>query len=186
MKGKWFGKKQMILALMVAALGLAVYLNYYMAANTPLTTSATEGESTSTTAENDKALGESQFVSTPTSAQTEGYFDAARKSREDARQEALDIIKETLQDVKADEAQTKEAVETAAAVAQAVEQEDAIETLIKAKGFEDCVVYIENGNCHVVVKAETLESNQTLQISEIVSAQSAVERENINIVAVAK
>ncbi len=187
MKGKWFGKKQMILALMVAALGLAVYLNYYMAANTPLTTAVTDGQTTPTTAGDDRPLGESQFVSTPTSSQTEeGYFDAARKNRENARQEALDIIKETLQDIKADETQTQQAVATAAAVAQAVEQEDAIETLIKAKGFEDCVVYIENENCHVVVKADKLESNQTLQISEIVSAQSAVERENINIVAVAE
>lgn len=184
MKEKRFGKKQLVLAALVLLLGAAVYLNYYVAANTPLSaqtgTDTPDGTETSTT----QALGESVFVSNTTAAQQEDYFDAARRSRESARQEALDILKDTLQDAKTDELTQQEAIATAATVAAAVEQEDAIESLIKAKGFEDCVVYIENGNCHVAVKAASLEEAQTLQILQIVTSQSAVAADAVSIVAV--
>jgi stage III sporulation protein AH len=56
--------------------------------------------------------------------------------------------------------------------------------LIKAKGFADCVVYIEGEKCNVVVPGETLTSQQTAQITEIVLAQSKVKSQNITIVPV--
>ena len=180
MKKTWFGKKQVVMALMVTALGLAVYLNYYMAANAP----ATAPEEANTVATTTRALGESQFVSSPTASENEDYFATARRTREEARQEALDIVQETLQDLKADENMKQTAVATAAAAANAVERENAIESLIKAKGFEDCVVYIHGDQCHAVVKAAALAANEALQITEIITGQASIPAENINIVAV--
>lgn len=183
MKEKRFGKKHAVLAVMVLLLGAAVYLNYFVASNTPLTVSTGDVNEDGTTAT--QPLGESVFVSGTTApAEQESYFDAARRSREAARSEALDILKDTLQNVKTDEMTQQEAIATAATVAAAVEQEDAIESLIKAKGFEDCVVYIENGNAHVAVKAASLEQAQTLQILQIVTSQSSVEAEDVSITAV--
>ena len=183
MKGKRFTKKHAVLAVMVLMLGAAVYLNYFAASGIPLTVpTGTTGEETATTT---TPLGESVFVSGTTApAQEETYFDVARRNREAARQEALAILKDTLQNVKSDETTQQEAVAAAATVAAAVEQEDAIESLIKAKGFEDCVVYIENGNAHVAVKAASLEQAQTLQILQIVTAQSDVKADAVNITAV--
>ncbi len=178
---KRFGKKHMVLGLMVLLLGAAVYLNYYVAANTPVTVGTDAFDGTTATT---RPLGESVFVSSTTASSQETYFDAARRNREDARQEALDILKDTLQDVKIDDAMQQEAIMTAATVAAAVEQEDAIESLIKAKGFEDCVVYIENDNCHVAVKAASLTEPQTMQIMQIVTAQSSVAADAVSIVAV--
>jgi len=180
MKGKRFLKKYMVLGLMVLVLGAAVYLNYIAAANTPLSfQTGTETEDTDAS----KPLGESVFVNNTTAA-PQSYFDTARRNREEARQEALDILKDTLQDVKIDEEVQQEAIAAAATVAAAVEQEDAIESLICAKGFEDCVVYIENNNCHVAVKAAELTQAQTLQILQIVTAQSTVDAADVNILAV--
>ncbi len=183
MKSKIFGKKQLVLAGMIAVLGGAVYLNYYVAANTPFatqTTSTTDSETSQTT----RVLGESRFVNTAVS-QTENYFDAARRTREEARGEALDIINETLGDVKADTVDKEAATAVAAAVAKAVEQEDAVESLIKAKGFADCVVYIENNYCHVAVQDEALDEAEALQITQIITTQSDVSAENISITAIA-
>ena len=181
MKEKRIGKKHAVLAVMVLLLGAAVYLNYFVASNTPLAVSTSGGADATTT----RPLGESVFVSGTTApAEQEDYFDAARRNREAARSEALDILKDTLQNVKADEITQQEAIAAAATVAAAVEQEDAIESLIKAKGFEDCVVYIENGNAHVAVKAASLEQAQTLQILQIVTSQSSVKAEAVNITAV--
>ncbi len=183
MKEKRFGKKHAVLAVMVLLLGAAVYLNYFVASNTPLAvpTSGTDDGGTTTT----QPLGESVFVSGTTApAEQESYFDAARRNREAARNEALDILKDTLQNVKTDEVTQQEAIAAAATVAAAVEQEDAIESLIKAKGFEDCVVYIENGNAHVAVKAASLEQAQALQILQIVTSQSSVKADAVSITAV--
>ena len=55
---------------------------------------------------------------------------------------------------------------------------------MKAKGMEDCVAYIAGDNCSVVVKAESLTGAQTLQITEIVTAQTKIPAQNINIMAV--
>ncbi|MBQ3069466.1 MAG: SpoIIIAH-like family protein [Clostridia bacterium] len=176
MKEKRFGKKQMVLGLMVLLLGAAVYLNYYVASNTP-TVSAPTGTTATT-----RALGESQFVNSTVAE--EDYFTAARRNREAARQEALDILQETLQDVKLEASLQQEAVTAAAAEAKAVEQEDAVESLIKAKGFADCVAYLENGVCHVAVKAAELTEAETLQISQIVMSQTGISAQNLQITAV--
>ncbi len=166
----------MVLGLMVLLLGAAVYLNYYVATGTPTVTAPTG------TTQTTRALGESQFVNS--TAVDADYFTAARESREAARQEALSILQETLQDVKLEETLQQEAIAAAATVAKAVEQEDAVESLVKAKGFADCVAYLENGVCHVAVKAAELSEAETLQISQIVMAQTGVSAQNLQILAV--
>ncbi len=182
MKAKRFGKKQAVLAVMVLLLGAAVYLNYHVAEHTPLTagsdTTVQESETTNTT----KALGESQFVSNTTAATD--YFTEVRADREATREEALALVQETLADVKLDDATKRTMMETAAAVAAAMDQENAVESLIKAKGYSDSVVFIEQDRCHVVVRATELTEAQTLQIAQIVMAQTAVPAANINILAV--
>ena len=179
---KWFGKKQVVLGLMVLLLGTAIYLNYFVASKAPLTTGnqtvQNEGQTQST-----RPLGQSQFVGT-TVSEPETYFDTARRTREEARDEAIEILEETLRDVKNDAAVKEQAVVATQTISQAVKQEDAIESLIKAKGFADCVVYIENEHCHVAVKASSLDDSQTLQILQVVTAQSEVKAENVSIVAV--
>lgn len=182
MKNVRFGKKQMITLVMVLLLGAAVYLNYYVTTSSPLTVGGDAKTDTTATTQPTKALGESQFVGGTTAAPAD-YFEEARRSREEARTEALAIVQDTLQEAKLDDATRQQTVEAAAAVAQAVEQEDAVESLIKAKGFSDCVVYIENGNCHAVVKAETLSDTQALQISEIIAAHAGIEPSKIRITA---
>ena len=75
----------------------------------------------------------------------------------------------------------EKAAEKAAAIAQAVEQESKIESLIKSKGFADCVVYIEGENCSIVVRSEGLKPQESVQITEIVTTQSNIVAQNINI-----
>ncbi len=185
----FFGKKQVLLATLVVALGLAVYLNYYFANQVP-DVSANAG-----TSDTDKNLGDAQYVNNGSTVTTEGetsattgdpddYFVQARLNRENARQEALDIIKDTLNDVKATDEMKAQATAKIEAVTAALEQESKIESLIKAKGFSDCVVYIEGENCSVVVRSEALQIQDTVQITEIVTSQSDIVAQNISIVPV--
>lgn len=178
---KIFGKKQVLLATLVVALGVAVYLNYYFATQQP---AVETGGNTSTSSRDN--LGDAQYVggsamsSVPEKDGTD-YFDQARENRDTAREKAVETIKELLNNVKATEAMKKEAMEQTAEVTKAIEQESKIESLIKAKGFEDCVVFIEEDNCNVVVQADSLQPQQTIQITEIVTAQSKIVAQNIKI-----
>lgn len=182
-----FGKKQILLAVMVVALGVAVYLNYYFSVQSP---PVTDADATTSTYGN---LGEAQYVNADTTTiaadqeteTTEGdpndYFVQARQNRETARQEALDVIKDLMNDVKANDDTQKQALDQASAIAAAIEQESKIESLIKAKGFSDCVVYIENDKCNIVVRSEDLKPAEALQITEIVTNQSNIAAKNVNI-----
>ena len=55
-------------------------------------------------------------------------------------------------------------------IAKDIENEATIENLIKAKGFDECVAIISEGNCSVVVSITepSLAANQIAQIKEIV------------------
>ena len=65
-----------------------------------------------------------------------------------------------------------------------MEQENNIETLLKAKGFEKVVVVINDTGITVVVKSEGLTSGQTLQIQDIVTTETNIELSNIKIIPV--
>ena len=162
----------------MVALGLAVYLNYMFTPSDSLPTAGDkEGETTTT----EKNLGESLYVDAELQ---NDYFAAARVSRESARDEAIELVEELLSDVRLSEEIQQQAAEKTAAIADAVVDEIAIEQLVLAKGFDDCVAYIDGDRCQLVVKAEDLTQQQTLQILEIVTSQTAVLPQNINIVAI--
>lgn len=196
-KGSIIGKRQIVLAVLVAALGVAVWLNMKFA--------STDGGFDITGALNSsKYLGDAQYVANPSVDQSGGassvvesgestlpangtqedYFANARKEREDTRKEALELLQDTLADVKSDSAAKEKAVEKAAEIAARMDKETSIENLLKAKGFADAVVMIGDSDVNVVVKAEELVTSQTMQIQDAVQSQAKVELNNIKIVSV--
>ena len=177
-KGTIFGKRQIILAVLVLALSAAVYLNWQFASKDgglKLT-----GEATSS-----KFMGDAAYVNNPkteSTPQEDTYFTKARDDRKKARDEALAELKEITDDVKADADAKKKAGDQAAQIAKNIETESSIETLIKAKGFSECVVVLGLEDVNVIVKAESLLDSQTVQINDIVSAQTKLPLEKIKII----
>ena len=179
---QFLGKKTVLLGTLVLALGVAIYLNYFFMPNT----SGILDDSTQTEQPNDdKTLGEAINVNGTTDQPTAAeYFEQARKSRKDSREEAVQTVKELLSDVKATDAQKQTATAEVIAITKAIEQESNIESLIKAKGFADCVVYIADGACSVVVQSDSLTVQDTAKISQVVTSQADILAQNINIVTV--
>ena len=181
-------KKQALVLTMVAALGVAVYLNYYFSdgglsvGKKDTGTEGTLGEAIFVS-DGDKTADGGEEPATAVGAKV-SYFDQARKNREKAREEAMDLIKDIAADIQKDATAAQKAVDATTALATAAEREAKVEGLVKAKGFEDCVAYIADGSCSVVVKADDLTGTQTLQISEIVAAQTDIPAQKINIMAV--
>ena len=181
-----FGKKKWATLALVGALGLAVYLNYY------LTTEPTLSAGTDVSApEQEEHLGDATFVGTGVSDPSEestvpqedsgNYFDKARENRTAAREEALSILQEVLDNAGASAEDKKNATQQAALIAENVLQESKIENLILAKGFADSVVHIDGDTCSVVVQSVDLQQQESLQIMEIVVSQSDVAVDKVQI-----
>lgn len=55
------------------------------------------------------------------------------------------------------------------------------ENLIKVKGFEDLIIFVNGENVSVIVKSDKLEEKEIAQIQNIVTRELGVKIENINI-----
>lgn len=176
-KGKVFGKNHIVLALMLLALGGAVWLNMKF--------SSTEkylGEAKYVSS-NAETTGEAIQTAAPVTEQAD-YFETAQKDRETALSEAQELVEETLKsaDLTDDERQT--ALSSVNAFASRIEKANSIETVLKAKGFEKSVVVIGESDINVLVKSDGITTTQTLQIQDIVTSQTDITLSNIKIITV--
>ena len=148
-----------------------------------------EAEETGASADNqnaDKNYGEAQLVSVNEDTGTE-FFESARMTREKSRDEALDTIEKTLKDASLSEEEQKQATEALQAQVTNIEREAELETLIKAKGFVDCVVLLDSGKANVTVMTENdaLTAAEVTQIRDILLSKCEdVKAQDITVVEV--
>lgn len=165
------GKKQIIFASLTLMLGIAIYVNYVM--------SKTGGEIEATGKIDGVSVnyGESQLVST----EAENYFAQARIDRMNSRDESVETLKTIMNGGDTTEEEQSVAESKAASLSSLIESENVIESLIKAAGYEDCVVYLDGESANIVVKSEGLAPSQAAQIKDILLSEVSVENENIRI-----
>lgn len=109
------------------------------------------------------------------SENAESYFALATLDRAQAREEALEVLQMIVDSTDAAASEKEEARESISRIAQEIEMEANVETLIKAKGFSDCVAVISNGKANVVVATEeTLLPGQLAQIKEILYTKAEI------------
>lgn len=165
-------------AVLTLALGAAVYLNWSFAREAPglavdapadtVETSAAAAEvltdplavETAADAEvsaedaADKNFGEAQLVSVNKDSGTE-FFESARLTRSKARDEALDALKKSLKDAKLSDEEKNELTTQLSARISNITLETKLETLIKSKGFADCVVNLKGSKANVTVMTDS-------------------------------
>ncbi|MEG2175050.1 MAG: SpoIIIAH-like family protein [Oscillospiraceae bacterium] len=168
------GKKQIVLAALVLCLSLAVYLNWvYSDSNI--------GLPVTNTVEDGKNYGDAQYVDGKEKGD-EAYFAEAKLSRQKTRDEAVQTLKNLIESTSVTPEQRTELALKTAAMAKAVEQEGKIENLIKAKGFEECMVYYDTQRVDVIVKTSGLQTNEVTQMKDIILKEVTVPNENIAII----
>ena len=67
-------------------------------------------------------------------------------------------------------------------IAADIEREAAIESLVRGKGFSDCVAVISGGNANVIVRSSALLPNEVAQIQEIVYETAGILPANVKII----
>lgn len=175
-------------AALALALGGAVYLNYSFSQAVPETvstaasaqTTALEEEAVAVldpltgqeATETGKNYGEAQLVSVSKDSGTE-FFEAARLARTKARDEALDALKKSLKNAQLTDDEKTALTEQLNAQVNNITVESALETLIKAKGFADCVVMLDGDKVNVTVMTENdaLTADEVTRIRDVVLSQ---------------
>jgi stage III sporulation protein AH len=176
--------KPLILASCVAVVGLSVYADWNFTkkiVNDPggyIYNSAVSGDKV-------KILGEATFVGNTgdaTDTVSEGYFANAAYERQRQRDETLEILQTVVDSSESMPDAKNKALESMTQIASYMESEANIETLIKAKGFDDCVAVISENGINVIVKTTGLLTYEVAQIREIVMNELKIPAENIKII----
>ena len=166
------GRTQIALAVMVVALAAAIGLNMKYSA---------EQEQASNTSS--KYLGQAEYVNAEVELEdTEAnYFKKLRNERKAARDEALDILEETLNNTNLSEAERQSALDKANALALAGDREAAIETVLKAKGFSNVVAVVGEEDVNVIIEG-TSDAVKIAQIQDAVLSQTPFTAADIKII----
>ena len=183
-------KKQIVMLALSLVVCIAVYLNWkfiqnenYNIDNVSVSTDTDVTDTENTQQEDKKTLGEAQYVSNDVTDLQE-YFTSSRLTRKQSKDEAIELLKAVI----SNESSSNESVEKAnaeiSAIAAETELEGTVESLIKAKGFDDCVVFISSDVVNVVVSTDGLTAEQAAQINEIVVTQTGISASKIKIVEV--
>ena len=168
-----FGKtarRSLLIVLAVVAIGAAVYLNYLYFFTDDGTTPPASDVGTP-----DTDGGTEDLVA--------AYFAGVLLSRQEARDEALEVLMAVTASEDALEATKNDALAEISRIALEIEQEANIETLVKAKGFSDCVAVMGEGAVSVIVRQDTeLLPSQIAQIKEIVYTEAGILPSGVKII----
>ncbi len=164
--------KSVIVASAALLIGLAVYLNYTWFYNP------------------DGALGygdnnmEDNYDDSQNAGanEAEDYFTATALDRKEARDEAIDVLKLISESEESSAEAKAEAADKISQIALDIQNEANIETLVKAKGFDDCIAVISEDSVTVIVSADELLASQTAQILTIVYETTGISPEKVSII----
>ena len=192
-------KRQLTILTLILALGVAVYLNWEYAKTDssfvlPTQTQAEEDallanaqaeDAPVMEALPDKNYGEAQLVSVSENS-SDQYFETARLTRTKTRDEALDKLQQSLKATGLTEEEKAQLKDTLSSTICNISLESDIENLVKAKGFADCVVFIDGENVDLAVKTgpEGLSKNEVAQLRDIILGKVQTSAQNISIVEV--
>ena len=121
-------------------------------------------------------------TSADTSSVSDSYFSSVQVNRQRTRDEAIEVLQAVVDNQASTETAKNEALAQISKLADVMEAEANIESLIVAKGFEECVAVISDGAVSIVVRSEGLIPAQISQINEIVYEQSGIEPVNVKII----
>lgn len=172
-------KKGAVYGVIAAMLGLAIYLNWSYVETPDELIVANQA-----VAQNGEMTGGMDENAAATVVDANDYFAQSRLSREKARDQAISILKDSLQDDSATDEEIQMAAEQISEYADCSVAEARIESMIKAKGYPEAVVFLSEEGANIIVKPkeETLESADAALIQDIVISETKYAVAQIKIV----
>lgn len=189
MRRQW--KRNAVVATVLLFVCAAVYLNWRYAGDAAADQAAEVSSQQQTeNGGSTKVLGDASLVGGEVvSAQDEGttavssYFDTARLSRQQSRDNALSLLREAAEQEGAEQAAIDEANQAIQTMAGYTMLESQIENLVIAKGYADCVAFMGENSVSVVVSAaeDGLQTEDVAKITDIVLSETDYTADQIKI-----
>jgi len=202
MKDQW--KRNAVVATVLLFVCAAVYLNWRYAGDVandaaPASQQDQQSQQSGGTSDEDggttKTLGDAALVGgVPTvvddamtavdgSASASSYFDTARLSRQQSRDNALSLLREASAQENADQGVLDDANRAIQTLAGYTMLEGQVENLVIAKGYADCVAFMGENSVSVVVSAaeDGLQTEDVAKIMDIVLSETDYTADQIKI-----
>ncbi|MGN1351979.1 MAG: SpoIIIAH-like family protein [Clostridia bacterium] len=117
-----------------------------------------------------------------TSATTEDtYYTSSKLERDNMFSQLLETYQEVYNNVNSTAEQRNTAISEMAKINKTKNSVMISENLIKTKGFEDVVIFVNTNSISVIIKAEEISSEQIAQVQNIISRELEVGAEIIHI-----
>ena len=187
-------KRQMLALSLMLLIGVAGYLNYFLGAETEdpgisvMYQEATKklGEAKMVTKNEESAAiptnGAAQNGAKNNKTPTDGnYFVNARTERDKSRSSMMESYKEIING-NGDSSAKEQATKALDELTRFTEAETAAEQLIRAKGYGECVVFMNAGGTSVAIKTNGLNEIDAAVILDLVAQSGGVSPESIKIV----
>jgi stage III sporulation protein AH len=171
------GKRNLVICASVLIIAVAVCINWALLSGGSLTDDQLPTGSDGTGEGNgtvDAGNSDNENVAS--------YFASVQISRQQARDEALEVLQMVIASESAMENAKNEAIESVNRIADEIAAEANIETLVKAKGFAECVTVISEDSVSVIVQKDELQAVDTAQILTIVYETTGISPDKVSII----
>ena len=116
-----------------------------------------------------------------TSASTDDYFDKSKLERDTMYSQMLETYENVLNSSNALETQKQSATEEITKINNTKNSIMICENLLKTKGFENSVIFVNDESISVIIEAKELKEDEIAQIQNIISREMKADIENIHI-----
>ena len=184
-------KRNAVVVAIVLFVGAAVYLNWSYGKEAAAADGSGDGkllgQATLVNGKDGKQAGDGKTgadgQSSAAGEQT-GYFASARLNRQQARDSALQLLQQAAADAGAQQDIIDEANASIQTMAALTMSEAQVENLVTAKGYGDCVCFINENSASVVVSSTEngLSENDVTKIMEIVKEETGLAADKIKVI----
>lgn len=114
--------------------------------------------------------------------QSPDFFIDYRLERDRTRGQQVEWLREVINNESTLDETRQKAQEHLMAISRSMEKESELENLIRAKGFADAAVMMDENTVIAVIAAESLDSGEVAAITELVARSTGMEQQKITII----
>lgn len=174
MKSKIIGRKQILGFIIVASLGLAVFVNWYY-------TNPKSESQAPTKAQEEVNLGDAQYVNA-SSVQETDYFTNARLNRTKAHDSAKEHLESLISNVDIDDETKVIAQNELIELSNLIKNEADIENLIKSQVNGECIVTLSSDKVEIVLPKSVTDEDTVVKIKDIIISKTKLNADDITII----
>ena len=176
-------KKHIVMTSLVLALATAVYINYQISQARTTSPAKELGAASYVNATvGETATSDEAATAMALSKEQQDFFASERTKRQNTQDKVIDDAEEILDSDSSSDTELTEAQENVERIISFFTTQDTIETIVKAKGFSDCLCCITDMGETVIVPKNELNENTVLSIYDAVTTHYEIASDAISVV----